>query len=165
VPVEGGNNYFCSGAFVGTPCETAITAGDTVTWTMVGGVHTVTQCNDDFSVCPPSGGWDSSILTNGNSYSQTFASPGTYPYRCELHPSEMLGKIVVAAVVTPSPTPVVTSEPTRAAATGSTTATPVALPKTGGAPGSGDAIPGSAIAVTLLAGAALSFVLAMRRAS
>lgn len=167
VAVEGGNNYFCSSAFDGGVCETHVTAGDTVTWTMSGGTHTVTQCSGDFTACPPAGGWDSGILSQGDTYSQTFASAGTYAYRCELHPSQMRGKIVVAAV-TPSPSPVATAGQTNAPADGSTTSTAVALPKTGGASdGGNDATLYVALALGLglVVGAALAFTFARRGAS
>lgn len=162
VTVEGGNNYFCSSAFEGGVCETNLTAGDTVTWTMSGGTHTVTLCSGDFSACPPAGGWDSGILSQGDTYSQTFASPGPYAYRCELHPSDMRGKIIVSAV-TPSPTPLVTEEPTNASAGGSTTSTPVALPRTGGDPyrGTGFTLYLS-IGLALVSGAGLAFTFARR---
>lgn len=168
VSVEGGNDYFCSSAFDGGVCETNVTAGDTVTWTMAGGVHTVTLCGQDFSVCPAPGGWDSGILTQGDTYSQTFASPGTYAYRCELHPTDMRGKIVAAAVVTPSPspTPIVTAEATNAPPAASATSTPVALPRTGGVQdGGGDSTLYASLGLALLAGAVLAFTLGRRRAS
>lgn len=163
VAIEGGNNYFCSGGFEGSVCETDVTAGDTVTWTMVAGTHTVTQCSEGFSQCPPTGGWDSGILAVGAPYSQTFGSVGTYFYRCELHPSEMLGKIVVAAA-TASPTPVVTAGPTNAPG-GSDTATPVALPQTGGAASSGSGVTVYVpLGLALLACAGLAFGFARRKA-
>jgi plastocyanin len=40
------------------------------------------------------GAFDSGALGNGQSYSHTFATPGTYTYRCNIHPS-MIGTIVV----------------------------------------------------------------------
>lgn len=135
VPVEAGNDYFCSRAFEGSVCETDITAGDTVTWNVVAGSHTVTECSAGFAACPPAGGFDSGILVDGQTFAHTFETPGTYAYRCELHTSEMLGKIVVSAP-TASPTPTVsptvepTSPPTEAQTMASTVA---ALPKTGGA--------------------------------
>jgi plastocyanin len=161
--VEGGNNYFCSGSFEGTVCETDVTAGDTVTWTMVAGTHTVTECNEGFSQCPPAGGWDSGILAVAAPYSQTFASTGTYFYRCELHPGEMLGKILVAAA-TASPAPVVTTGPTNVPG-GSATETPVALPQTGGAPAGGFGVTVYvSVGFALLAVAGLAFTFARRSA-
>jgi plastocyanin len=161
VSVDAGNNYFCDASFDGNVCETDVTAGDTVTWTVSGGTHTITECNSDYSQCPPSGGWDSQIVSQGATYSQTFAQPGTYAYRCELHPSEMLGKIVVAAI-TASPTPVPTAAPTSGSTAGPTS-TPVALPNTGG-PVSDDGTTLYLVAgTTLIAGAALAFALARKR--
>lgn len=138
VSVEAGNDYFCSPAFEGAACETDITAGDTVTWNVVAGSHTVTECSAGFAACPPAGGFDSGILVDGQTFVHTFDTPGTYAYRCELHISEMLGKIVVSAATpspTASPSPSPTVEPTPTAATEAPTTVPTiaALPKTGGA--------------------------------
>ncbi len=118
VSVEAGNDYFCSRAFEGAACETDITAGDTVTWNVVAGSHTVTECPAGVAACPPKGGFGSGILVDGQTFVHTFDTPGTYAYRCELHTSEMLGKVVVSAAIaspTPSPTPSPTIEPTRPA--------------------------------------------------
>ena len=134
VSVEAGSDYFCSQAFEGSVCETDITAGDTVTWNVVAGSHTVTECSAGFAACPPVGGFDSGILVDGQTFAHTFDAPGTYAYRCELHTSEMLGKIVVGAP-TASPTPSPTVEPTPSVMTEAPTNAPTAgaLPKTGGA--------------------------------
>jgi len=142
VSVEAGNDYFCSQAFDGSVCETDIIAGDTVTWNVVAGSHTVTECSAGFAACPEQGGFDSGIVTDGQTFVHTFDAPGTYSYRCELHTSEMLGKIVVSAA-TPSPTPSPTVEPTPAASTEPPTSAPTvaALPKTGGAATGGGATP------------------------
>jgi plastocyanin len=133
VSVEAGNNYFCSQAFDGSVCETDITAGDTVMWPVVAGSHTVTECSAGYVACPPAGGFDSGILVDGQTFAHTFDTPGTYAYRCELHTSEMIGKIVVSAA-TPSPTPVPTLEPAATAATEAPVSSPTvgALPRTGG---------------------------------
>jgi plastocyanin len=137
VSVEAGNDYFCSQAFEGSACETDITAGDTVTWNVVAGSHTVTECSAGFATCPPPGGFDSGILVDGQTFVHTFDTPGTYSYRCELHIAEMLGKVVVSAAIaspTPSPTPSPTIEPTPTGTTEAPTIAPTvaALPKTGG---------------------------------
>ena len=160
--VEAGNDYFCSADFEGSVCETDITAGETVTWNVVAGSHTVTECSAGFASCPPAGGFDSDILVDGDTYSHTFSEPGTYPYRCQLHPSEMLGTIVVAAAATDSPTPAASET---APASASATPTAVVLPSTGGAPSSGD--PGWAFALlgaAVLAASGAAFTLARRRA-
>jgi plastocyanin len=146
VSVAAGNDYFCSQAFDGAVCETDIIAGDTVTWNVVAGSHTVTECTAGFAACPPAGGFDSGILVDAQTFVHTFDAPGTYAYRCELHTSEMLGKIVVRAATasptnSPTPTPLLTPtpsptvEPTPTAATEAPTPAPTAaaLPRTGGA--------------------------------
>jgi plastocyanin len=141
VSVEAGNDYFCSQTFEGSICETDITVGDAVTWNVVAGSHTVTECSAGFAACPPADGFDSGILVDGQTFAHTFDTPGTYAYRCELHTSEMLGKIVVSAPTpTASPTPSPTVEPTSPPTEAPTPApTVAALPKTGGATSAGDA--------------------------
>jgi len=60
--------------------------GDTVTWTNTGSlVHNLTS---DTSV------WDASTLPSGATFSFHFTTPGTYSYRCTIHP-EMHGLIFV----------------------------------------------------------------------
>jgi plastocyanin len=66
-----------------------VEAGSTVTWTNVGNAnHTVTA--DD-------GTFDSGTLGSGESFSFTFATPGTYGYHCTIHPNMTAQVIVVAA--------------------------------------------------------------------
>ena len=89
VNVEVGNLYFCNSSFQEGICQTTVTAGDTVTWQNVAGFHTVTECDDAFSDCPPSGGFDSGPLTSGNSFSHAFTSPGVFEYFCSFHPPDM----------------------------------------------------------------------------
>jgi plastocyanin len=160
-PVNVGPFYFCSEDFMGEVCETDVTAGDSVTWTVTGGTHTVSQCTDQtFATC--TGGFDSSTVHPSDTFVHTFAEPGTYYYHCDFHPTEMKGKIVVAAATgTPTPTLPPSSTGTPAATTAA------ALPVTGGEPGSSS---GSAWVYGLLAlggvmlsGSALSFALARRR--
>jgi alcohol dehydrogenase (cytochrome c) len=69
-----------------SPGNTLIPPGTTVTWTNTGQIgHTTTS--DD-------GIWDSGLLNNGDSFSYTFDTPGTYWYFCIPHPF-MRGRIVV----------------------------------------------------------------------
>ncbi len=78
-------------AFTGN--SITINVGDTVTWTNTdGAVHTATSDTPLF---------DSGTLTNGNSYSFTFNTAGTFPYHCNIHPF-MTGSVVVQAVAQPS---------------------------------------------------------------
>lgn len=68
------------------PAEIRIRAGQTVVWTNRDAVgHTSTST---------SGGWDSRLLTTGESYRMTFEQAGTYEYVCTPHPN-MRGRVVV----------------------------------------------------------------------
>ncbi len=68
------------------PATLTVAVGTTVTWTNNDGEpHTVTSSAKLFS---------SSGLEEGEGFSYTFASPGTYTYYCQLHP-HMTGTIVV----------------------------------------------------------------------
>ena len=148
--VNVGDNFFCDSSFSFGVCDTNITAGDTVTWQWVGSAaHTVTQCDPTFTTCPPLGGFDSGFMTSGT-FSQPFNTPGVFYYRCNIHTTQMRGRINVAAQqatatatagpttagATPSPaqtsTPGLTAAPTPAGS-----AAPAAVPQTGGAPTDG----------------------------
>lgn len=132
--VEVGNFYFCGASSQGGVCETSVNAGDTVTWSVNGGTHTVTECDASFSTCPPSGGFSSGSLGAGGEFSHTFSTVGTVAYRCNIHPSQMRGTITVVAQATAAPTPAPTQAASPAAAA---SPTPVAVPSTGGSPGGG----------------------------
>lgn len=61
------------------PSTLTVAVGTTVTWTNQDAVkHTVTA-ND--------GSFDGGPLSNGQTFSQTFAKAGTYAYHCKIHPS------------------------------------------------------------------------------
>ena len=85
--------------FAFSPATVTITAGDTVTWTNTDPVvHTATSTT---------GAFDSGDIAQGESFSVTFTTPGTYVYFCTPHPT-MTGQIVVqaaapAATAAPSP--------------------------------------------------------------
>ena len=69
-----------------TPAELTVKAGTTIRWTNHGYVpHTV-----DFT----DGAVNSGVLNNGNQFTHTFTTPGTYPYICHIHPF-MHGTVVV----------------------------------------------------------------------
>ena len=70
--------------FAFSPAVLNIKAGDTVTWTN----------NDSASHRISGGSFQSSDLSNGQNYSFTFNTAGTYDYICSTHPS-MKGQIVV----------------------------------------------------------------------
>ncbi|MGI8552328.1 MAG: plastocyanin/azurin family copper-binding protein [Dehalococcoidia bacterium] len=77
--IQVGDNFFAA-------ADLTIAAGDTVFWTNNGTVvHTVTAAD---------GSWDSGGLTPGQSFSQMFPSPGTYPYLCVIHDG-MSGTVTV----------------------------------------------------------------------
>ena len=130
--IEVDNFYFCDPSLQGGVCERMINTGDTVTWEVEDGTHTVTQCNESFSDCPLSGGFDAGQLSRGQDFSHTFNAPGTFEYRCNIHPTLMRGRITVLAAAT-SPT----ASPSPAAQTA--TPTPASAPKAGGQPPDGDA--------------------------
>jgi plastocyanin len=159
--VDVGNYYFCVAADSGSVCETDITAGDTITWSVSAGTHHVVQCTDNtFTTC--SGGFDGGVFSTGQTFSHAFATAGTYFYQCAIHTSEMRGKLVVAAAATASPT----AAPT-AAATAAPTVTEAKVPSTGGLPSAGStdlweyALLG--LGMTLLGGSGLAFAFARRR--
>jgi plastocyanin len=84
--------------FVFQPSEVTIDTGGSVTWTIGGDPdqHTVTPRGaGDFP--------DSGQLFEGDTYTVTFAEPGTVEYFCQLHPT-MVGLVHVAAPTTPAPT-------------------------------------------------------------
>jgi plastocyanin len=85
------------------PATLTITAGDTVTWTNQDPVaHTATSTG---------GAFDSGTMEQGESFSLTFADPGTYDYLCTPHPT-MTGRIiVVAAPAAPPGVPAATPAP------------------------------------------------------
>jgi plastocyanin len=79
-----------------TPNTVTITAGGTVTWTNHDAVpHTVTAA--------AAGGFDSGTLRQNGTFSNTFASPGTYAYGCDFHPEMVATVIVLAAGATVPP--------------------------------------------------------------
>jgi len=83
--VPGANEVFIQGmAF--NPSTITVTAGTAVTWTNKDAMtHTVTSNPALFN----SGG-----LTQGATFTFTFANPGTYSYKCTIHPS-MTGTVIV----------------------------------------------------------------------
>jgi len=94
-PARGATHALAIADFAFGPATLTITAGDTVTWTNEDAVvHTATSVN---------GAFDSGDLEQGESYTVTFTTAGTYDYLCTPHPS-MTGRIiVVAATATTAP--------------------------------------------------------------
>jgi plastocyanin len=72
--------------FAFAPATLEVGLGTEVTWTNADPTdHTVTAFD---------GGFGSDALSDGATFSHTFSEPGTYPYRCAIHP-EMEGKVKV----------------------------------------------------------------------
>jgi len=72
-----------------TPAQISIAVGDTVMWTNSGpSVHT--------SSSDTAGQWDSGQMAVNATFSQTFATAGTFNYHCNIHPTTMMGTITVA---------------------------------------------------------------------
>jgi LPXTG-motif cell wall-anchored protein len=84
-----GDNFY-------SPATVTITEGDTVTWTNNGQApHSVTADNGSFDSspsCPAAG-----CMENGDTYSHTFSSGGTFDYFCKVHGQSMSGTVVVEA--------------------------------------------------------------------
>jgi plastocyanin len=73
--------------FTFTPQKLTVKAGTTVTWTNKDDIpHGIAASNNAFT--------RSKALDTNDSYSFTFATPGTYAYFCYIHP-HMTGTIVV----------------------------------------------------------------------
>jgi plastocyanin len=84
-PAAAGNTVSIA-SFSFQPAELTVAVGTTVTWTNNDSAsHTVTA--DD-------GSFKSGTLGNGATFSQTFATPGTFAYHCAIH-SSMKGTITV----------------------------------------------------------------------
>lgn len=144
--IEIGDLWFCNESFSGGVCETTVTEGDTVEWQWTGSApHTTTECGGDLENCPEPHLW-SSPEQDAGTFSHTFDTPGTYVYRCQVHPSDMRGSITVeaGAQATTQPSPEATPQASPGA---SPQATPgAALPSAGGpsaVPSGGGAPPSS----------------------
>ena len=74
--------------FAFTSPSVTIKAGQAVEWTNDGSVqHTVTDTSGR--------AFNSNNINPGQTYVQTFNTPGTYHYICSIHPDKMSGTIVV----------------------------------------------------------------------
>lgn len=69
-----------------SPAEITIKQGESITWVNKDSVgHTVVGLT-----------FTSSLLDTGQSFTQVFASAGTFEYHCSVHPS-MVGKVIVTS--------------------------------------------------------------------
>jgi plastocyanin len=80
------------------PADATIQVGDTVTWTVTKAIadpHSVTSgTQSDSGKVFDSG---AKLHVNGDTFSQTFGTAGSFPYYCTIHPSQMHGTILVLA--------------------------------------------------------------------
>jgi plastocyanin len=74
------DNYF-------QPMTLTVPVGATVVWTNQGR-HRHSVTSDD-------GTWGSKDVVPKGAHGHTFTRPGTYPYRCAVHPHEMRGTVIV----------------------------------------------------------------------
>ena len=72
-----------NGAF--NPSTLTISIGETATWTLTNGTHTVVS--DD-------GSWQSGSLSTGGTFTHQFDTAGEFGYKCGIH-SSMTGTIIV----------------------------------------------------------------------
>jgi len=87
IPVKASKTEVLMDNFRFSPKTFTVPAGATVTWTNHDNVpHVVTSADDQFQKSP--------VLKAGQSFSNTFATAGTYFYFCSIHP-RMTGKIIV----------------------------------------------------------------------
>jgi plastocyanin len=93
-----------------TPATVTINVGDTVTWTDNGSAHSVTS--DDGTSFDSSPNCPSTCLANGDTFSHTFSSAGSFGYHCRLHGSAMTGTVVVQAPATTTSSTTATSSTT-----------------------------------------------------
>jgi LPXTG-motif cell wall-anchored protein len=78
--------------FAYQPATVTINVGDTVLWTN-NGAQPHTSSSDPGSLETR----DSGIMNPGASFSHTFDQTGSFPYHCNVHPTQMFGTVVVQA--------------------------------------------------------------------
>jgi plastocyanin len=72
-----------------SPETVTVKAGQAVVWKNMGNVaHTVTETSTPRT-------FGSADINPGQTFTQTFGTPGTYAYVCSIHPDRMHGTIVV----------------------------------------------------------------------
>jgi hypothetical protein len=116
-----GDEWFCPPTDAGCMATDAddidvttnVSAGDTVIWEWgVGGggttnSHTTTHCADNLDDCNGPREWDSgNVLQDDGTFAHTFQAEDageTFLYRCQVHPSTMRGRVIVASDGTPQP--------------------------------------------------------------
>ncbi len=83
---QGGTASIAIAHFAFSPAADTVAVGTTITWTNQDATaHTVTQ---------DGGGFDSGSLAQNATFSQTFATKGTFSYHCRFH-SSMVATVTV----------------------------------------------------------------------
>lgn len=80
-----------------TPTVADITAGESVTWNGSFVVHPLIETDATFTQ------FGAVVKASGSTYSQVFATPGTYYYMCGVHGSSMPTTVNVAPACPPGP--------------------------------------------------------------
>jgi len=89
-----------AGQFVFSPAVVWVEPGATVTWEIDGGSHSITAYHPDngkqLRVPEGTSGFDSGVLSSGDSFEHTFETEGVYDYYCTPHEGlGMVGLVVV----------------------------------------------------------------------
>lgn len=122
--VEIHDNYF-------SPAEIHVVEGTTVTWTDLGGAHSVTADDGSFDSSPACiAGLN--CMANGDTFAHTFRLAGTITYHCRVHGSAMVGRVVVDPVSTTTSSTSTTTSTTAANTT--TTSSDASAPPASGQP-------------------------------
>ena len=79
------------------PDTVTIAIGETVTWRLRQGDHTVTSNPGKKVNCTPTSAeqFDSGLMTGSDTYSRTFNTAGSFAYHCEEHGCSMSGTVKV----------------------------------------------------------------------
>ena len=91
--VEIHDNYF-------SPAEIHVVEGATVTWTDLGGAHSVTSDDGVSFDSSPACIAGLQCMATGETFSHQFQASETVTYHCRVHGSAMVGKVVVDAAST-----------------------------------------------------------------
>ena len=105
------------------PATITVDAGDTVTWTVtkaIGQQHSVTSGKPGDADAGKVFDSGITLQNNGDTYQFKFDTPGTYDYYCQVHPTQMLGQVIVTAAGASAPAatqaPAATEAPAQSAA-------------------------------------------------
>lgn len=138
VSVEIHDNYY-------SPAEIHVPEGGTVTWTNLGGAHSVTSGDNGVS-------FDSSpgcigglnCMATGDTFSHQFGGPERLTYHCRVHGNAMVGTIVVDPAGASTSTTSSTTTTTEATTTSTTEPTTTSSIDASAGPFSGSAPPNAA---------------------